>query len=485
MTSIRRQLLLSLLPAVLLLTAASGAVLYLYARHVVLRQYDAALLAQAKAVAAGIIVDDEHPRLIQSADAQAGEFSRGHHPSYFQIYRADGSSAIRSASLGQTNLEASALHGRNDDEIWDTLLPNGRPGRAVKWTFLPARDPDEERELLESAGSTPPTLGRLTLVLATARRGIDEPLENLRVSLAAASLLSGFGAVGLILFAVNRSLWPLLDMASEAAADDAFSNQATPFQRRFPESGVPAELRPISIRLNSLLDRLQQTYERQRQFTANAAHELRTPIAELKSLAEVSLKFPPDAAASTAAFTDALAIASQMERLVSTLLAIARSDASQKALLVTQVDLVRLVKQQIERHQSIAGIEAKLKLAAPETVRIKTDPVLLDAILENLLSNAIEHAPRPAVVSIVVEVDPKALQVALRVSNLAPTLNEADLAQMFEPFWRKDQARSGARHFGLGLSIVRAFASVIGGKATAKFRSPGVIETEVVVPCLE
>ena len=141
------------------------------------------------------------------------------------------------------------------------------------------------------------------------------------------------GTVAVVQVVVWRGLRPLQDVAARAAQIDEQS-----LHIRFPLDGLPAELQPICLRLNASLQKLQQAFQRERRFTADAAHELRTPIAELRALANVALR-GGDSGTSAVYFEDARDIAVQMERIVSNLLALARCHAGAMQIVREPVDV--------------------------------------------------------------------------------------------------------------------------------------------------
>ena len=153
------------------------------------------------------------------------------------------------------------------------------------------------------------------LVVASDRDDLDEALAALALALLGCGAALLAVTIVIVPRLLRRELAPLNELAERAAHVNADS-----LATRFPSDGLPGELAPISGRLNDLLARLEQAFERERQFGADLAHELRTPIAELRSLAEVALKWPDAREATTDRET--LAIALQMEGIVTRLLAL-------------------------------------------------------------------------------------------------------------------------------------------------------------------
>jgi signal transduction histidine kinase len=262
---------------------------------------------------------------------------------------------------------------------------------------------------------------------------------------------------------LKRGLRPLEQLAAEAEKINAET-----LTLRFPTDGMPRELLAIAERLNALLVRLEQSFERERRVSAALAHELRTPIAELRNLAECALKWPDSRDPETD--RDALAIARQMEAVVTHMLTLARSETGQLRPALEAVDLAQAVTQAWKPLVSEAEQKNCRFQFQPVELLVKADPVLLRSILGNLLENAVEYSPVGAVVGVALAKNPDSF--SLTVSNPAPDLTREDIGRLFERFWRKEQARSGGLHAGMGLSLVRSFARVLGWEVTARLE-PG------------
>jgi two-component system sensor histidine kinase QseC len=227
---------------------------------------------------------------------------------------------------------------------------------------------------------------------------------------------------------------------------------------------MPSELAPISSRLNDLLARLQQAFEHEREFSADLAHELRTPIAELRSLAEFGLQWPESRG--DQANVDAIAVADQMENIVTQLLALRRSETGQLFVEREQILIAPLIEdiwQSLERSAQKKNLLVPRNI--PENLELQSDPVLLRSILTNLIENAVEYTPTDGAVRI--EAAEGGGWFTVRVANTVEHLQSADLPKLFERLWRKDSSRSNQKHSGLGLSLSRAFARVLGCELNA------------------
>jgi two-component system sensor histidine kinase QseC len=448
MKSIRRQLTQSLVLGILLIAGGGGAVSYLTMRAALLRQFDDALLAKAQAVA-GFTEIERGGRLEVDPEAlRPLGFGLEAGGPLFTLSLLDGDDIVRSSSAGADDLPLPA-HLGDGPTFTDLALPEGVPGRAVAFVFVP----QDEHEALVA-----PSL-RAALVVASPRRMLDQGLWALFAALALNTGLLAGSAWVLVPRVLRRELKPL-EKFSERVALITADSLAT----RLSVDGAPAELSPIVQRLNDLLSRLEAAFERERRFSAELAHELRTPLAELRSQAELALKWPD--ARKPSADAETLAIAMRMERLVVSLLAMARAESGHAAASRERIALEFAVQ---DAWRSFAGVAAERGLRVcfrvdPECT-VEGDPVLLREILANLLSNAVAYSPAGGRV----EVDGGSTGGAflLTVTNSAESLAAADVDKLFDRFWRKEAARSDEAHCGLGLALARTYAQALGWELRA------------------
>jgi signal transduction histidine kinase len=446
MISIRRQLTRELLGAFLLLLSGALASLYFSARDEIIEQFDDALHAKALAINSLTLPQDSGLHL-DTADQLFRSFGPEHPLDYFEIWDESGKPLVRSDSLAGADLPRPArplTHPR----VWDLTLPGGRPGRALALKFTPEKD--------ERPSSSLPA--ELTLVVASDSAPLVEALQELlAIGVVAGVLLAG-ATVWLVSRVLQRGLQPLNRLGEQAAQIDADS-----LTTRFPVESFPAELQPIAGRLNELLARLEISFERERRFSADVAHELRTPLAELRSLAECALKWPETRDPTTD--REALAIAVQMQAMVASLLALVRGEQQQLGAQLQPVDLAVLAEE-AWRPLIARAQERHLKVTwelAP--AQVPADAALLRSILGNLFENAVDYTPVGGEVRI--RLENAAAGVQLRLRNSTDNLAADDVAKMFDRFWRKEEARSGGKHFGLGLSLARMFAQAMDWTLTA------------------
>lgn len=452
-----------------LLTLAAGLLLDNLIIRRLRSELDHALLTKARALVT-LTHQADGAVEINFADEFMPEFSAPSAPEYFELWLADGTVLERSRSLGGRDLPRSPRLAR-EPAFRDLRLPDGRPGRLVEIAFVPQTEDDDDvwaEKLIDPTAPLPhDRLRTAVLVMARSRRELDLLIRSLyAVSFAVAALLAL--ALGLLVhFSIRHGLRPLDEIGRQVETLDAER-----LDLRIRPRSPTLELTPVVERLNALLARLQVAFERERRFSSDIAHELRTPLAELRSLAGVGARWPEDREAVRSYFADVDAIARQMESIVVNLLSLARCDSGLEGLERAELDLRELIEETWSRFASDA--EAKglsFELDAGPHLTVVSDRGKLGMILSNLFSNAVSYSPAASAVSCSATVAGRKLEVA--VANPAPLLESNDLPFLFERFWRKDAARADSLHAGLGLPLAKAFADLLGLELTAELDAGG------------
>jgi heavy metal sensor kinase len=289
---------------------------------------------------------------------------------------------------------------------------------------------------------------------------LDEAIEQWRTLLKACLI----GIPLALLFAISGGLWlgrhglrPLTSMAAEAQAITAKT-----LDRRLTVPSATEELEQLAASFNRVLDRLGSALSTQRQFMADASHELRTPISIMRTAADVTLRQP---ARDEGEYREALAAvaqqASRLTRLVDDMLVLARADGGGYPMVVTSVDMAALVNECVRELAARAEDKDITVRTSLEPVTLKGDEAMLRRMFSNLLGNALTYTPRGGAVH--VSLARGSDGVVLRVADTGPGIPPEDRERVFERFVRLDPAR-GAGGAGLGLAIARWVAEAHGGR---------------------
>lgn len=439
MKSIRGHLgivLCSVIGGLFLLT---GVAVFFAMRHWLVSQFDQTLAAKAGAIITASEIDDGEFEVDLTIQDFAGFGTGG--SDFFEIRRLSGAGFLKSPSLDGHSaglwspgdrLPPSDLIGR----VERGRLSDGRSARFYSRRFVP-KDDDAM------------THRDLYLVVASPDGGVRKQLAGLGIVLGVAGGAALLLMVPLIRTGLSRGLRPLDRLAAEVVAIRPGVRGTGP-----PLGACPEELAPMVGRLNEWIATVDESFERQKRFSAHAAHELRTPLAELRLLAEVGAAWPEDATPERC--SQMLEVIRELEGLLETLFLLARAESGGHPMETAPIDAGHAIASAMARHRQEA--EARGIRVIEETVPapIVADPVLWSAVVHNLIGNAVHHAPAGSIVRVVT------LPGRLEVSNPAPGLTDEDTGRMFEAFWTADPARSGRRHCGLGLSIVKACAGLLG-----------------------
>jgi two-component system sensor histidine kinase QseC len=226
-------------------------------------------------------------------------------------------------------------------------------------------------------------------------------------------------------------------------------------------TGMPRELQPLVQTLNGLLERIDHMVQSERRFTADAAHELRTPIAAIRAQAQVAMGAGDDAAERTHALQSTLAGCDRASRLVDQLLTLARLEASPTANPVA-VDLSAVVRRVVgELAPTALSRKQEITVQADAPCAVAANEVLLGVLVRNLVDNALRYSPASARVQVAVHSDD--LGAHLQVQDSGPGMSDEAIGHLGERFFRvlgNEQPGSG-----LGWSIVRRLLIVFGAQA--------------------
>ncbi len=230
--------------------------------------------------------------------------------------------------------------------------------------------------------------------------------------------------------------------------------------------GVPEEVRPVIVAFNDMMLRLDENLQAQRRFVADAAHQMRTPLAGLRAQTELALT-ESDPAALRASLEGILTGTQRAARLINQLLALARAEASSSASHGFEPVELEVLVREVAAEFVPRAIEKGLDLGAETSgwpLLIDGNPVLLRELLRNLVDNAIKYTPRDGRITVFSAFDAERPRVAMiGIQDDGPGIAESERERVFERFYRV--LGSGVEGSGLGLPIVREIAELHGGKA--------------------
>jgi len=458
--SIRRQLTIQILAGALVMLLVAGAIFLGVIHRQLLGDLDRMLEAEADTLArnaerkGGLIVWDVPDTYSAGARQNAD-------PAYCQLFLEDGAVVGLSQTLGTDDLPRLE---KRPHAAWNARLPDGRHGRLVQKIFHPAADDTEQQiageDPREQTFALPATIDQaslqLVLVVARSREPLDALLDSLYLAGGAVAVALSCALAWLVRRAITRGLRPIEEINAQIAAiaPDALGT-------RLHIPAPPIELAAIESTVNRLLDRVEAAFEKERRFSSDLAHELRTPIAELRAACEIGARWPDDPESTRQFFEDTRTIALQLEKIVATLFALSRFEEGKLPLKTQRIPLQALVRE-CWQHAAGGAEEKRLRFdeGLPPGLTVESDADQLEIVLRNLVDNAVAHSAPGTVVECGGGATPDGVE--LRLVNSAHDLEHADLAHVFDRFWRKEASRTDRRHAGLGLSIARTLCEVLG-----------------------
>lgn len=458
MRSLKTRMILSVALAMCLLVVLFGTWLSSQTHTSLVSALDGDLESRARALAALLEVDLGNMEFDYTRESLPA-YGPGEDPLYFQIWEGK-ESKYTSPSLGEAKLTL-ATQGATACSVCPTTLPDGRAGRlATLWVDLVDEGVALRRKL--QGDESEPTLIPMTVSVAASTTGIDRTMDTMQRSIwtgGAGAILMGLLVAFLV---VGAGLRPLDRFAGEI--DQLDENT---LNSRIATETLPTEVASVAAKLNELLERLDSSFERERAFTSDVAHELRTPLAGMRSTIEVTLSRTRSEDAYRESLQQSLGIAAKMESLVEKLLRLARLDEHA----ATSTDTSTPVEQKLAEVWSSLAAEAELRSVRLDSsvergLAVRCDEQTLELILSNVLLNAITYGTAGGCIEAKFHGQDGA--VVLRFCNMGNTLDSSQVENVFHRFWRGDAARSSqGLNCGLGLALVRAAAMRHGGRATA------------------
>jgi len=265
----------------------------------------------------------------------------------------------------------------------------------------------------------------------------------------------------------RTGLAPLLRFRRQAASIGARS-----LGRRITEANLPSELQELARELNAMLERIDAGYRRLQEFSADLAHELRTPIATLLGRSQVALSQPRRPEELRDVLESNIEELERLSRLISDMLFIVQADHGQALACHERVHLHE-ESNRVTEYLGLVAEEKGVTVNVAGEATIDGDPLLIQRAVTNLLSNAVRHARAHSVVDVSIQQDADGA-ASLAVSNVGDPIAPEQLARLFDRFYRADASRarwSGGT--GLGLAIVRSIMHAHGGEVQAASDAAG------------
>jgi two-component system heavy metal sensor histidine kinase CusS len=471
MRSLRKSLTRTTMLSVIAVLIGAGLLLSMLVEASLFNRFDGALAEEARLLASMVECNGDRIDL-EFAETETSDRLFPDHISYMQLWRDNGEVLFRSASLRNTNLDRRS--GPVDSPlIWDISLLDGRPGRAIGIDFIPKGEGDDDREAEPAKKPLVPQT-KITLVLARDTVELAETLSSLRLVLIAMGLITIAVSAGALQWAINRGLKPFSELSVQINNLDEHA-----LSQQIDVHGAPKELLPVITRLNNLLRRLDSAFERERQFSADVAHELRTPLAGLRTTIEVALSTSRESTEYMESLGDCLQVVIQMQRLVENLLSLARFESGQLEINLEANTLKELaLANWMPFRQTAAAKRLEVTWDLQDGEPLLVDPALVGLVMRNIFENSVVHSDEGG--NIRIEVKNSDQKASFRVVNSATGIS-ADMAEkVLGRFWRKDQARStSGAHHGLGLALVDRIISLLGGEVSVDTSSKGLFVISV------
>jgi len=336
-----------------------------------------------------------------------------------------------------TAIEAGALPSRG--KVW-------KAGNGRSYLLMAAWAEGSERA------------GRYLIQVAVDVQSDEALVAGYRLKLAVVVALGMLFSCGTGVLIARKGLKPLKEIAQ--ATERITASQ---LHERVVPDGWPVELASLARSFDRMLDRLEDSFKRLSQFSADLAHELRTPINNLRGEAGVALSQPRTSEEYRLTLESSLEEYARLARLIDNLLFLARADGATTEIVRLQCDARQSVEVVREYYEALAddrGVEVLCQGAG----KVNVDPVLFRQAVSNLLANALNLTPHGGRVSLeVTERNGSGLEIV--VSDTGPGIAAEHLPHIFERLYRADSARSQHRHgAGLGLAIVKSIMTLHGGR---------------------
>ena len=456
--SLTKRIIAAVVTCQVLLAVGLTLVAVLYARTQLRDAFNTALEGDAMGALALVRYAETIPHFLMFDPGLLPPSSDRAHKDLYEIRQGDGRLIVRSNGWQDVPLEVTQAEGRYADFTF-----NGSPYRAVLLRNVPVLDSEDDDDGDGDAG--PPA--KVNVIYAESLVESRARLTRLAVYVGLTSLLLLGIANTFAILSIRRGLNPLHELADRAGEISVHNWDFNPSTG----ARLARELSPLASAIETVLARLKDSFRQQRDFTDDAAHELKTSVAIVKSTLQSLLHRPRTQREYEIGLEGVLEDCGRLEDLLERMLRLARierltEDGAPRALAMTE--LTSTCESAIARMRTLADERnVSLEFEGPGAVSIRADPEDLELIWLNLLENAVQYSPSGSNVKVRVQPNGGAM-VEVSVMDSGPGIPPMDLQHIFERFHRGDPSRARSTGgFGLGLAICKALVDAYGGSIEA------------------
>lgn len=368
-----------------------------------------------------------------------------------------GETAVYSARVldpaGRTVAETPGM----SELLPSTVFPTAQTSRPLE---VVPRDYQAKGKLFSLVTSLEEVDGQNYTIQAAQDRSKDEEFTKKFGALLAIALAFGILASAVIAITVTkRGLRPLVDMTNSLKRVGP-----TRLNERVEAARWPSELQPVAVAFDDMLDRLEESFTRLSQFSADLAHELRTPIANIMGEAEVTLTRPRTSDEYREVIESGVAECTRLSGIIDNLLFLARAEAADTHVQRVLLDGHAAIEKIATYYRPIAE-ERQVTITCKGAGEIYADPILFGRALSNLVNNALRFTAAGGTILISVLVGPAQSEVSVNDSGCG--IAAEHIPRVFDRFYRTDSSRS-SDGVGLGLALVKSITDLHGGVATMR-----------------
>lgn len=468
MYSLHKRLIFAVVASQILLAAGLFLVGTSFSRHYIRRAFDVYLEGRAQSIAALVYYpDDGSPGLLFN-EAKVPSPARPGHPEIY-VVTSDHGDFERHTPGYDSHMFDQVPPGA---QFWNFRL-HGVPYRALVQRNVVILDTEEGEPL---------PLPKLRVVYAASTAEIGRQITKLGFAIGGVSLLILIPTVFLALWNIRRALMPLNDLAT-AASD--ISVESWGFQ---PSEAARStqELEPLIAAITTVLSGLEAAFTRQREFLGDAAHELKTSLAILKSTLQTLLNKPRRREEYEEGLNAMSRDCDRLERLLNRMLQTAQAEqriAAGHQPELAPVDLATSCEEAIAKLVPFAAArEIRIEFSANGEAMIRAETAHLELIWLNLLENAIQYSPQGSTITMLLSVGSRLTTVSVADSGCG--IEPEHLPKIFERFYRADSSRTRATGgFGLGLAIAKSLVNFYRGHIRAESEPGQGTRITVEFPC--